>query len=189
MVRDYTDRGIISRESPIAKKIRADAPDRGRNTMERPMQPNTGDQGRVRPDNGDKSNRGRGSAVIEKPMQPNSGDQMRGRPDNGNQGNRDRGNTVIDRPDRGNDNNPTSVAPQKPDRPNDNTRRIINSEKPQVPDKIQPVERDRQGTGRRVIEKHESDFRDSGNSRNISRPQQFGPAACCSTNSASMRAT
>jgi hypothetical protein len=83
VIRDYADRGVISRDSPLVKQIRTDVPDRnirGRNNAINPDKP-TGpiirdNSGRIKPNNGgqkpqveEPKNRNNNPIMIEKPNQ------------------------------------------------------------------------------------------------------------------------
>jgi hypothetical protein len=80
VIRDYTNRGIISQDAPIAKGIRADNPNPGhdvRGRTDNPSKPNIdqprlGQPDRARTNNGDKGIKGRSPAVIEQPRNPNN---------------------------------------------------------------------------------------------------------------------
>ncbi len=82
VIRDYVDRGVITKDSPLAKRVRSNEgnqqvrgrvgqPDQPR--FDQPRNGQTGNQqpGRVNPGNGDKNVRGRGQTGIEKPNRPN----------------------------------------------------------------------------------------------------------------------
>jgi hypothetical protein len=130
VIRDYSDRGIIKRDSPLSKQVRVSTPERdNRVKIEQPSLPPTNKPERIRTDNGDKSERSRGTTVIEKPIRP--------------------------------DNNP----------------RVIIPEKPSAPKVEKPGQSDRPTQRKRLIEKHESDFRNSDNTKSEKtyNPRQAEP--------------
>jgi hypothetical protein len=123
VIRDYADRGIIKKDSPLSKQVRVSAPDRRNGTViEKPKLPPASNPEPIKVNPGDKNTRSRGTTVIEKPNLPN-----------------------VENP------------------------RVIAPEKPSAPKAANPGQSDRQIRQKRLIEKHESDFRNSGSS---SQPQK-----------------
>jgi hypothetical protein len=128
VIRDYSDRGIIKKDSPLSKRVRVSAPDRG------------------------------DRARIEKPSLPPTNKPERTKIDTGNKDTRNRGTTVIERPSRPDNDNPRVIVPQKPS----------------TPKTVNPSQSDRRTRQKRLIEKHESDFRnsDKAKSQKEYKPQQ-----------------